>query len=307
MSGQRFLCLGGGDGWHAQQLQQAAASCGCELKLASYESIRAGVGGTSGGKFETEAGSFHDFDAVLTRTMPAGSLEQITFRLAVLHHLVAEENDRGRVAVVNPPRSLEIAIDKFATLAHVADLGYDVPETVVVQSRREAVDAFQRLGGDCVIKPIFGGEGRGVMRIQDVELAHYTFATMEQLSAVCYVQRFVPPGGCDTRLLVIGDSVFGFRRSNDADFRTNLASGGRSEAIEPDDDQTQLAVDICRSIGLKFGAVDLLDCDDGGPKVVEVNGIPGWKGAQAVAPFNIAARIVELLRDEASARCEVNS
>jgi RimK family alpha-L-glutamate ligase len=307
VSGHRFLCLGGGDGWHAQQLQRAAASLDCRLRLASYESMRAAVGGQAGCVLECDAGSLHDYDAILTRTMPTGSLEQITFRLASLHSIVEADPAQRRTAVVNPPRSLEIAIDKFATLAHVSALGYDVPETIVVQSRREAIEAFKRLGGDCVIKPIFGGEGRGVMRIQDAELAWYTFATLEKLSAVCYVQRFVSPGGCDTRLLVIGDSVIGIRRSNHRDFRTNVSSGGRSEAMEPDDAQVALATRICRSMGLKFASVDLLDCLDGGQQVVEVNAIPGWKGAQSVAPFNIAARIIQLLRDESAACTEVRS
>ncbi len=251
-------------------------------------------------------GLLSDFDAILTRTMPAGSLEQVTFRLATLHS-IAESTHAPRPTLVNPPRSLEIAIDKFATLARVAELGYPVPDTIVVQSRSEAMDAFAQLGGDCIVKPIFGGEGRGVMRVRDRELAWYTFSTLENLAAVGYVQRFVSPGGSDTRLLVIGDRVLGIRRSNQGDFRTNVSSGGKCEAIEPTDEQTTMARRICASIGLKFASVDLLDSDDGDAKVIEVNGIPGWKGAQRVLPINIAQQILHLLTAEASpcaeARC----
>jgi RimK family alpha-L-glutamate ligase len=304
VSGHRFLCLGGGEGWHTNQLQQAAKALGCELQLASYESIRASVSHREGCRVECEAGPLSDFDAILTRTMPSGSLEQVTFRLATLHSIVDSSSAEQPVSIVNPPRSLEIAIDKFATLARVAELGYDVPETIVVQSKKEAIDAFETLGGDCVVKPIFGGEGRGVMRIQDAELAWYTFWTLEKLSAVCYVQRFVPPGGCDTRLLVIGDSVIGIRRSNHREFRTNVSSGGKCEAIAPTDDQIALATRICRSMGLQFASVDLLDNLQGEQQVIEVNAIPGWKGAQSVSSSNIAQRIIQLLRDESSARRE---
>src|SRR5690606_27470331 len=136
------------------------------------------------------AGDLAAFDAVFCRTMPAGTLEQITFRLAVLHSAFA-----AGVRIINPPRTLELAIDKYATLVQVAALGYRVPETVVVQSRKAAMEAFDMLGGDVVVKPIFGGEGRGVMRIRDRQLAWYCCSTLEGLGAALYVQKFVPPGG----------------------------------------------------------------------------------------------------------------
>lgn len=305
MTGTRILCLGAGEGWHANQLREAAASRQCRLSIASYESMAAIVT-DHGTRVECEAGSLRDFDVVLTRTMPAGSLEQITFRLACLYSLSDGLSVPGgssgtfALPLVNPPRALEIAIDKFATLARVAALGYRVPDTMVVQSRREAIDAFRSLGEDCVVKPIFGGEGRGVMRIRDPELAWYTFSTLEQLGAVAYVQRFVPPGGRDTRLLVIGDEVLGIRRISLSDFRTNVSGGGSCEAVGVSDLDRFMALRICENLGLKFAAVDLIDCEDGPPRVVEVNAIPGWKGAQRAVSESIADRIVSLLIREAS-------
>ena len=229
--------------------------------------------------------------------MPPGSLEKITFRLAILHAQV----QRG--AVVNHPRGLEIAIDKFATLERIAQLGFRVPETQVVQSRSEAMDAFRDLGGDCVVKPLFGGEGRGVMRIQDAELAWYAFTTLEQLDAVFYVQRFVSPGGRDTRLLCVGDDVFGIRRENANDFRTNRSSGGVARAVTPTDEQISAAKDVLRSMDLRFASVDFIDTEQGGaksgrPMILEVNAVPGWRGAQSVVAQNIADRIIKLLCDE---------
>ncbi len=72
------------------------------------------------------------------------------------------------------------------------------------------------------------------MRIRDRQLAWYTFATLDQLDAVSYVQKFIPPGGIDTRLLVIGDQVFGIRRENQSDFRTNVSGGGRCQSDRTD-------------------------------------------------------------------------
>lgn len=334
MSRRRFLVLGGGEGWHANQLQEAAARADCQITMAPYESLVAHIDSPTAPiaapgsvapsdclpnrqvlnqrgsdpnaicRVECEAGPLSDFDAILTRTMPAGSLEAVTFRLATLHSLDGPP-------LINPPGALEIAIDKYATLAHVAQLGFPVPRTTVVQSRADAMEAFERLGGDCVVKPIFGGEGRGVMRVSDPQLAWYTFSTLEQLGAIGYLQEFVAPGGIDTRMLVIGDQIIGLRRQNRHDFRTNVASGGECHAIALDAGQQSMAREIVASIGLTFASVDLLDCEDGQQRVLEVNGIPGWKGAQRVCDINIADQILRTLVGRAdacqnNAACEMN-
>lgn len=319
MNGQRILCLGGGEGWHARELQRASAEHACILRFATYESLAAGLQ-ENHLNLVCEAGAIDEFDAVITRTMPAGSLEQITFRLSTLHAIQrrietaslsggktgpADSIDRCRqprrpIALINPPRSLEIAIDKFATLEFVASLGYSVPDTITAQSRDDAISAFDQLGGDCVVKPIFGGEGRGVMRLRHRELAWTTFSTLEQLGAVAYLQRFIPPGGRDQRLLVIGSEVIGIRRTNRDDFRANTASGGICQAFEPSQHERSMALHICHSIGLKFGAVDMIvdasstDHSTSRSYVIEVNAIPGWKGAQGVTPIDIADRIIRL-------------
>ena len=295
MSQLRILCLGAGDGWHSDQLSSASAEAGCSMDFASYESLQT-VMIKGEPSHSCEAGNLNDFDVLLTRTMPAGSLEQITFRLAVLHAVVHEQV----IPVINPPTALEIAIDKFATLQRVSALGFPTPDTAVVQSRRDALDAFQALGSDCVVKPIFGGEGRGVMRIQSPELAWTTFSTLENLGAVCYVQKFVPPGGSDTRLLVIGDTVRGIQRTNDTEFRTNVSSGGRCQSVDLNQEQFQMAQTICKDLGLRFASVDLLHFDGGDAKVIEVNAIPGWRGAQAVSPDCIALQIVKELQAQAA-------
>ena len=287
---RRFLALGGGDGWHANELRTAAVKAGCDLVIAPYETLAANISCSGLPDLRCDAGSLSDFDAVLTRTMPHGSLERITFRLSVLHAWADQH-----LPIVNSPRGLEIAIDKFATLQRVASLGYQVPETHVVQSRAEAMRAFNEFGSDCVVKPLFGGEGRGVMRIRDPELAWYSFASLNQLDAVLYVQKFISPGGRDTRILLIGNTAIGLRRESQDDFRTNVTRGASCRQIKLTNEQIEMARNIARSIGISFASVDIIDSDDGVPRVVEVNGVPGWRGAQAAVDFSIADHIIKLL------------
>ncbi|KLU02166.1 putative glutaminyl transferase [Rhodopirellula islandica] len=300
-------------GWHLQELQAAASRRSIRLHFADYETLRSRLhcaddtaptptGSTAWCQLhdgtDSRERSLADFEAILTRTMPAGSMEQITFRLAVLHDFVRGRSGVCRTALVNPPSALEFAIDKYATLARVQSLGVPTPPTQVVQSRSAAMEAFENLGGDVVIKPIFGGEGRGVMRVRDAELAWTAFSTLAQVNAVLYVQQFVPPGGVDLRVLVIGDHSHAIRRRNASDFRTNVRGGGQSELVPMEATWDRLARQVSDDFGLKFAAIDWLETETGELQLIEVNGIPGWKGAQRVVQESIADQILEVLVNE---------
>ncbi|MCO8123048.1 RimK family alpha-L-glutamate ligase [Stieleria sp. TO1_6] len=314
---QRFLMLGCPTGWHADQLRSAAQARGHQFDIVPYESLAAsistasistaltstandptttGLGSKTAIELSGQGRLLGGYDAILTRTMPAGSLEKITFRLATLHAIADGLVDR--VPIINPPRSLEWSIDKFATLARLTAAGYPTPPTCVVQSRGEAIAAFDSLGGDCIVKPIFGGEGHGVMRITDRQLAWYTFSTLDQLDAVFQIQAFVPPGGRDTRLLVVGERVFGIRRENERCFRTNVGAGARSKRIDVSSELESSVLRIARMMGLVFASVDIIDNRDGPDLFLEVNAIPGWKAAQSVIDESIADCVIQTLQDE---------
>jgi glutathione synthase/RimK-type ligase-like ATP-grasp enzyme len=86
-----------------------------------------------------------------------------------------------------------------------------------------------------------------------------------------YAQEFIPGNDCDTRVTVIGDRAFAFRRFNRPnDFR---ASGsGRIDwepaAISPD--ALTLAFDVADRLGTQSIALDILR-KDGSPVIVEIS------------------------------------
>ena len=164
----------------------------------------------------------NETDAVLVRTMPPGSLEQVVFRMDVLAQLEAA----GKT-VLNPPKAVEIAVDKFLASAKLAATGMRIPRTIVCQTADAAMAAFAELGGDVVLKPLFGAEGRGITRLVDEALALRAFKMLEQLGAVLYLQEFIEHEGADLRLLVVGERVLGMRRRNPLDWRTNISRGAR--------------------------------------------------------------------------------
>ncbi|QDV69772.1 Ribosomal protein S6 modification protein [Rosistilla carotiformis] len=287
----KFLVLGPDRGWHANQLRAAADNAGDSIAFTDYEALSSVVGNGDPLRCDSPAGDLHAFDVILTRTMPLGTLEQVTFRLSILHAL-----QESGVRVANPSRALEIAIDKYATTARLQRLGLPVPRTAVSQTRSDAMAAFEQFDGPVVVKPLFGGEGRGVMRIETRELAWTTFTTLQQLGAVIYQQEYIPCNGQDLRLFVAGDLVWAVQRCNPDDWRTNVSRGATCEQVAVTEAFRELATIVCRSLQLHVAAIDLIQDAAGRTYVLEVNGVPGWKGAQSVIQENLADRIIESFR-----------
>ncbi len=175
-----------------------------------------------------------------------------------------------------------------------------MPETWVGESASEAQAAFEALGGDVVVKPLFGSEGRGLVRVSDPELALRTFRTLERLGCVLYVQRHVKNPGFDVRAFVLAGRVLGSirRYANEGEWRTNVAVGGRPEACVLDPEAERLAIRSAKAVGAVMAGVDLLpDSTRGGWMVLEVNAVPGWRALGAATGVDVAAAILAELRD----------
>ena len=275
--------------WHFQDLKRAAAQLDdCEIKSLSFERLAAGIGSDGERFFTNGQTDLQKFDRLMVRTMPGGSLQQIIFRMDLLNRLEAVG-----MQVVNAPRAMEISVDKYLSLAILAEAGITVPRTVVSQSVDRAMVDFQSLGGDVIYKPLFGSMGNGIVRLQDEEEALKCFAAEVAEGQVIYQQTFIEHGDSDLRLLVIGDEVIGMRRVRPGHWLTNIAKGAIGEPYQPTDQQRQQAVAACRAVGCRIAGVDLLiDAASGIDFVVDVNAAPGWKAISEIAGVDVAKRML---------------
>lgn len=287
----QFVILGSADSWYFRDLQRAAAG-EHELVPLPFSSISAGID-EHGQRSAAGRHSLDECDAILVRTMPPGSLEQVVFRMDVLGGLA-----RRGVPVINPPAAIEAAVDKYLTLARLQEAGLPVPRTVVCQTVDEAMEAFSELGEDVVIKPIFGGEGRGISRLADPDLAVRAFKMLVELKAVIYLQEFIPHHGFDLRVLVVGDQVLAMRRVSESDWRTNIGRGGRAEPVRLEADVEQMARKAAAAVGALVAGVDILPGRDGDSSILEVNGVPGWKALASTLDVDVARMMLDLLRQQ---------
>jgi len=300
-------------GWHTDELCRALAERGHLGVVVPYEGLVARLRGGSedprpraaGGQpyLQSEGVPLFEADVVLARIIPSGSLEQIIYRVDALHWI----EERG-IPVINSPRAIERAVDKFYTSALLQEAGLPTVETVVCERAADAMAAVRELG-DVVIKPLFGSMGNGLVRVSDPDVAFRVVKTLETTRAVFYVQRAIDHGGRDYRLFVIGGQVLaGIERQAAAgDWRSNVARGAAAVPFEAPAGWQQLAVRAAAAIGADYAGVDLLVDRDGVVYVLEVNGIPGWEGLQRATGVDVAGAIVDHAVGRVQTRARVAS
>ena len=279
------------EAWSSTQLREALTKRGIACECFTFPKLIAQLGQKPYFKFNGH-NLLEELDALIIRPIGRGSLEEIVFRMDMLHKL-----ERQGFLVINPAKAIEHCVDKYDILAILEDNEIPVPRTVATEDVNGAVRAFEELGRDVVVKPIFGSRGIGATRVVDSEIALTVFKAITFQHGVIYIQEFVPHGYSDIRAFVVGDRVVAAMRRVSKDWKTNYSQGARPTPINLDDEFKNLAVKSSKTIGCKIAGVDILEGPNG-PVIVDVNSQPGWKGLQMVTRVNIAEEILTFIISE---------
>jgi len=282
--------IGDPQGWHIADLAKAAKARGHHVEAVPWKRlsshIEAGVESLTPSRAGISA-------AFVIRGLPRGGLAEVVFRM----NAVARLETAGHL-VVNPPRSLEIAIDKYLTTARLADHGLPVPQTAVGQDADVIRGHWERLGGDVVAKPLFGSCGKGLERIcSEVQLK--AFLARHPEGSPAYLQEFVAHPQGDIRILLVGERAFAIRRRSQ-DWRTNISLGGTAEPLQPTPEMLDLAHRAALATETQIVGVDLLP-SPGGLLVLEVNAVPGWRGVVAACGVDVGSEVIRHLERRWSA------
>jgi RimK family alpha-L-glutamate ligase len=234
-----------------------------------------------------------EYDLLFVRAIPGGSLEQIIFRMDALHSL-----ENAGVRIINSPTTIERTVDKYYTMTLMEDAGLPTPRTIVTEVFDEALNAFHELGGDIVVKPLFGSAGRGMVRVSDIDTAYRVFKALELGRYVYCLQEFVPHGCEDIRVFVVGGQVATAMVRQGRTWKTNVAQGATAKPLDPDDTLRKMSILAAQSLGAVYAGVDILAMDGGGYTMIEVNGIPGWRKLQAVTGVDPAEHLVNYVMSE---------
>ena len=216
-----------------------------------------------------------EIDVVLMRQDPPFDMAYIT----ATHFLDAIH---PRTLVVNNPTEVRNAPEKLFVTTFPG-----VQPPTLITSDADAIHDFQARHGDIVLKPLYGGGGSGVVRLKkgdpnlDALLELHAMIGREQVIA----QAFIPAvsKGDKRILLVDGEPVGAINRvPADGQVRSNLARGGRAEAVE----LTARDLELCAIIGpdLKKRGLLFVGIDVIGDYLTEIN-VTSPTGAQQLKRF----------------------
>ena len=217
-----------------------------------------------------------EFDVVLMRQDPPFDMAYITATYFL-------ERIHPGTLVVNNPMEVRNAPEKLL----VTEFPGLQPPTLVTTDA-EAIRDFRARHGDMVLKPLYGGAGSGVVRLRpddpnlDALLELHAMIGREAVIA----QKFLPAvsKGDKRVLLVDGEPVGAINRvPAEGQVRSNMARGGRAEAVE----LTARDREICAMIGpelrrrgLLFVGIDVI-----GDYLTEIN-VTSPTGAQQLKRFS---------------------
>ena len=277
-----------GNDWHTRHLRAALRSRGFSCRSFSLRDCHVRTGAPGQQRLCLPRGKRPV--ALLVRSVPPGSFQQVILRLDMLRQLEAEG-----VAVWNSTEALQLAVDKAESGLYLARAGVAGPPTWVCQSAGQARDILHSeiaAGHAVLIKPLFGAQGRGLRLMRRADAAMPAWAHIE---GVYYLQRFIPPARAglfqDFRVFVIGGRAVAAMRRQHRHWITNRACGGLCHSWPLQKQLTRPAVAAARALRLDYAGVDLM-CAGDDVVVLEVNGIPAWRGLQSVCSIDMAHRIV---------------
>jgi RimK family alpha-L-glutamate ligase len=282
---QKIGILSSERGFHVLALEAAIREKGREAVYFPIKQLAGWVG--QGAALHARGACLEECHAIIVRTIPAGSLEQIIFRMDALHRL-----ENIGVRVINPASAIERTVDKYYTSFLMADAGIPTPRTLVTEDFETALDACRDMK-DVVLKPLFGSEGKGMVRAADFETAYRVLRSWELNRYIYYIQEYIPHHERDVRAFIAGGRVIAAMLRSGAGWKTNYSKGAEVAAVKLSAEMESLALKCTELLHLDYAGVDLMTSEDGRTYVIEINSIPGWRGLQKTTEADIAGSVVE--------------
>jgi len=172
------------------------------------------------------------------------------------------------------------------------------PKTYFSFSSESAAENLEKVGYPLVIKPVIGSWGRGVMPIKDkdtmdaiIEIRNITDSPHDR---IFYLQELIKRPPRDIRIITVGDeSIAAMYRKSSGGFKTNIALGADPELCEITKEMEDMAAKASKAMGGGILGIDMMEDDERGLVVHEVNNTVEFKGLAKVAKRNIPKEMIE--------------
>ena len=172
------------------------------------------------------------------------------------------------------------------------------PKTYFSFSGESAAENLEKVGYPLVIKPVIGSWGRGVMPIKDkdtmdavLEIRNITDSPHDR---IYYLQELIKRPPRDIRVITVGDEpIVAMYRKSSGGFKTNIALGAEPELCEITKEMEDMATKASKAMGGGILGIDMMEDEQRGLVVHEVNNTVEFRGLAKVAKRNIPKEMIE--------------
>ena len=172
------------------------------------------------------------------------------------------------------------------------------PKTYFSFSSESAAENLDKVGFPLVIKPVIGSWGRGVMPLKDKDTMEAVFEIRDITDSphdrIYYLQELIKRPPRDIRVITVGDEpIAAMYRKSSGGFKTNIALGADPELCEITKEMEDMAAKASKAMGGGILGIDMMEDEENGLVVHEVNNTVEFKGLARVAQRNIPKEMVE--------------
>lgn len=206
---------------------------------------------------------------------------------------------------VNTVNSYEVANtcgSKFLTVMAMIKNRIPTPRSFICFTPESAIQAMERLGYPCVIKPDTGSWGRLIAKINDRDAAEAVLEHKMILGSyhhsIFHIQEYVQKNGRDIRSFVVGDECIAAIYRSSEHWITNTARGGSVSSCPLSEELKEMSLKAAASVGGGVVALDLFETENG-LTVNEINYTMEFKNSIEATGVDIPAKIVDHVIREA--------
>ncbi len=209
---------------------------------------------------------------------------------------VASMLEDAGLRLFNKADAIRLCDDKMLTYLSLSNKGIKMPKTIsgpLRYSKKDSDVFLKRIEASfsfpIVVKENYGSLGRNVYLVQNkTELKE--LENRLSFSPRLYQELIASSFGVDNRIIVIGGRAIAWmkRKSDNGDFRSNIALGGHGEGVNLPQNYIMMAENCAKILGLDYAGLDILNGPDGEPILCEVNSNAFIKGIEEVTGINAA-------------------
>lgn len=271
--------------WHSKKIKSELIMLGYKVYLIKFDDLSVQL--TNSKNIILFKNKHINFEGIWVRFIIRKSLEDLTFKLSILHIL-----RDSKIYIHNSGEIIEKTVDKSRTSMILKLNKINVPKTWVFNLKKKEKNlSFFNNKKLLISKPLFGSQGKGIELFKNKK----ALKKIETPGGIYYIQRFIGKENSKThsdyRVLVSNHRVISVIKRTSKSKITNVSRGAKIEKVIIDKKIKYLAEKISKVFNLGYGGIDIKNFKNKN-YILEINSIPSWKGLQTVESKNITKILV---------------